>query len=294
VNSARIGEELSLPLNGRVSMKPIGLLGAVLALSLSGTAAAATTDATYIGNEGFLLESGGNAILIDALFQPEPPFLAPSPGLMKQMMDGDKPFHTVSLVLVTHGDEDHFDPQLAVDFLRKHRHAQFVAHQDVVDRMRAAPGFSDLGERIHPIPCGTEKRTSLTLGGIDLDILCLDHAHAAGEPPAITVLAYVADLGAGRVLHMGDAKIDQNLPALETYSFEEKRIAALFLPRTDLSAETQRFVGQRVKPASIAIMHVRPDERDTIPAKAHAAFPDSVIFDTALERRSFPAPEGRR
>jgi hypothetical protein len=45
--------------------------------------------------------------------------LVSSPYILKKMTEADNPFDGIDLILVTHTDEGHFEPQLAADFLKK-------------------------------------------------------------------------------------------------------------------------------------------------------------------------------
>ncbi len=56
---------------------------------------------TYVANFGFLIWAGEKKVLVDALFNKS----RGHPGLVG---DGNAPFDDIDLVLVAHGDRDHF------------------------------------------------------------------------------------------------------------------------------------------------------------------------------------------
>lgn len=266
-------------------MKRIGLHCAALAFLCAGASGAATLDVTYIGNEGFLLESGGKKVLIDAIFENAPPFLSPSPDVLNRMVAGQKPFDGVDLVLLTHGDYDHFSAPRTIAFLKAHKDTQFVAHASAVSRLREQTNFAAVAGQVHEITCAAPERKVLSLNDINLDILCLDHAHPADKPAQRVSLAYVVELGGGRLLHMGDATLEQNAAFLETYPFGN--IDALFLTRFDVSAAAQKLVAGGIKPARIVVMHIVAAEFDATAAAVKPVWPGAVLSTRPMERYSF-------
>lgn len=270
-------------------MKRIGLRCAALAFMLSGAGGAPTIDATYIGNEGFLFEGGGKKVLIDSLFENAQPFLSPSPDLLNRMVAGQQPFGGVDLVLLTHGDYDHFNAPLTVAFLKNNKGAQLVAHASVVARLREQADFAVIGGQVHEVECAAPERKALSLKDVKLEILCLDHAHPADKPAQKVSLAYVVELGGGRLLHMGDATAEQNAAFLEAYPFGEKTVDALFLLRFDVSPATQRLVAERIKPGSIVVMHIAPGDFDEAAARLKPVWANAVLPAQPMERHSFQA-----
>jgi L-ascorbate metabolism protein UlaG (beta-lactamase superfamily) len=244
---------------------------------------------TYIANEGFLIEGGGRKVLIDALFDNGwNRFDTPPAGVMQRMMAGEAPFDGVDLVLLTHRDFDHTNPQTVVAYLRRHPGTRLIAHKQAVDVMRDKPGFTDVEGQIDEIASNPGELTSLTVNGIAVDVLCLDHSHQAGQPAETRNLAFSVALGGARFLHLGDAPIEQNIAALETYPFGRKHVDLLFLPVWDLSPGSRKLIAERIKPAKIVAMHLQTAKFETERKAFDDVYPQAVAFKTSMETAAFP------
>jgi L-ascorbate metabolism protein UlaG (beta-lactamase superfamily) len=279
-------------------MKRLLKTGGVLLLLMTAGCTAGTAPAedkpgvlkaTYVANEGFLIEGGGKKVLIDTLFDNGfDRYGTPPADVMRAMMAGEAPFEGVDLVLVTHRDPDHVNAQTALAYLGLHLHTRFVAHKQLVDKMRGEPGFAAVEGQIDEITANPGEQTSLTVDGIAIDALCLDHNHPADRPAETRNLAFAVTLGGARFLHMGDAQISQNAAALDAYPFDRKRIDLLFLPYWDVSAATQKLIAERIRPARIVAMHVPPSELKLQGKTVVAAYPQAVLFEKPMATAVFP------
>lgn len=261
------------------------LLFAAAALLFAG-AEAGPINVTYIDNDGFLIQRGHKTVLIDALFDLRPHRVQPSGDIVDRMTEGRHPFRAVDLVLVTHSDLDHFSPRLSVAYLRDHPRTQFVALAALVDRMKAEAGFAGVSERVNAVSCKPGERRSVTLGGIKVDMLCLDHGHAPDKPADRMNVAYVVDLDGARFLHTGDSNIAQNAATFEAYPFAEKRIDLLFLNCFDSFDATRTFIAERMKPGSTVLMHLSYSTPEDV-KEARAMYPSAFLFEKALQQHVF-------
>ncbi len=244
---------------------------------------------TYLGNEGFLIEGGGKKVLIDALFDNGfDRFDTPPADVMRRMMAGEAPFDGVDLVLVTHRDGDHVNAQLVIAYLHQHPRTRLVAHRQAVDGMRDKPGFADIAGQIDEIAANPGEQTSLMVGGIAVDALCLDHSHPADSPAETRNLAFAVALGGARFLHMGDAQIEQNGATLEAYPFDRKHVDLLFLSYWDTSAGTQKLIAERIKPAKIVAMHMPAAKMEFNRKTVAAVYPQAMLFEKPMETAVFP------
>jgi L-ascorbate metabolism protein UlaG (beta-lactamase superfamily) len=256
-------------------------------------------DVTYIGNEGFLIQAGGKKVLVDVLFDNDF-FLAPSHELLAEMTKGGGPFSDVDLLLVTHPHADHFNAKLVAEFLRHHARCRLIAHTQTVDELRKEEGFAQIENQIHEVRLEPGLRESMTINGIALDVLCLDHmpyyqdGHFLPEhlPGRMDVkmknLAFIVNLGGTRFLHMGDASVENSLAHLNAYPFDETPVDILFLNRSDRSQETQQFIAEKIKPSQIVAMHIRPAELAEETNNILTAYPHAMVFRESMERRSIP------
>jgi metal-dependent hydrolase (beta-lactamase superfamily II) len=72
-------------------------------------------DVTYIANAGFLIESSGKQIIIDALFkQGWDNYLIPEDSIVTNIITQQPPFNNSNLMLITHDHADHFNASMVV------------------------------------------------------------------------------------------------------------------------------------------------------------------------------------
>ena len=270
--------------------KALAACGFLLLLS-GGLAAAASPgavlDTTFVANEGFLIAGGGKKVLIDALYGNGREYGTPPPEVKSRMMAGEKPFDGVDLVLVTHRHFDHADAQIVLDYLRAHPKTKLVSHKQFVDDMRAKPDFDAVAGQIEEIATEPGEPSSLTVNGITVDILCLDHSHSPDRVAETRNLAFAVKLGGVRFLHLGDAIMAQNMAALEAFSFEAKPVDLLFLLREDRSPAAQKLIAERIKPAAIVAMHIPEAQMAQYRELIGAVYPHAVLFANPMETARF-------
>ena len=275
-------------------IRTIGILAIVLSAGHGAVAAAAEgkpgfLEVTYLGNEGFLIESAGKKVLIDALFKDKGQgFAAPSPELMSRIIAGAGPFEDIDLLLVTHRDADHFDAELVLTYLRQHPHVRLIAPKQVVDGMRGNPGFAEINPQIEEIAAVPGDARSLSVNKVALDVLCLLHAYSPAHPPTSSNLGFMVKLGGARFVHLGDAFIEQNAATLQSISFEHKPVSVLFLNRDDLSSTAQKVVADHIKPVRIVAMHLVPANFEAERKAVIALYPEAVIFAKPMDKATLP------
>ena len=92
---------------------------------------------TYIANEGFLLESSGKKVLIDALFTTGGQYyMEPPPQVRSQIINGDSLFEGADVLLVTHSDGDHFNASFANEYLAGNSSRYLFCTNEILNNMR--------------------------------------------------------------------------------------------------------------------------------------------------------------
>ena len=181
------------------------LLPALLAsVGVGSLASAQSLKITYLANEGFLIESDGTRVLVDALFGEGLEHYAAVPAPERAALEGGRsPWQGIDLVLATHHHPDHFDPEPVSRFLAANPRARFVSTPQAVDLLeRRLPPDDERRARIRgllPEP-GTLER--LDLGDVAVDVLQLHH----GAGTEARNLGFLLHLEGADVLHVGDTE----------------------------------------------------------------------------------------
>jgi L-ascorbate metabolism protein UlaG (beta-lactamase superfamily) len=260
--------------------------GLLLILTLGaaeGLAGAHPARITYVANEGFLVATDAAGVLVDGLFGG--PALdwadVPSPETQEALRAGAPPFDHVRVALVTHRHVDHFDPGLAVAFLRSRPTAELVGPPQVVERLRGIPGFEAVASRVHAAAAAPGSDESLTFGPVTVRSLGIRHSPYMVEDETTGQrvnrhrntenLGYLVDVGGFTFFHNGDA----GLAAPEEYcrfdltsaEIDVAFLGAVLWPPVDRHLETVR---RCLAPEHVVPMHLQPGERDTLDQRLEA------------------------
>lgn len=241
---------------------------------------------TYIANEGFLLASGEQKALIDALQRGGIDRYASPTGATLEELEGARgSFAGVNLILVSHHHRDHFHAASVARHLENNPLAQLISSPQVVDAVRnqlASAGA--VATRINgTYPEGT-RRTIHTVGGIRLEIFRLRHEHRRNY--GVQNLGQIFVVGGKKILHVGDAEMTaENFAPLR---LPEEAIDLAFLPYWYLISEKGREIVRRdIRPKQVVAMHIEPADLDEIAAEIRAEFPTAIIFSRPLETKTF-------
>lgn len=236
---------------------------------------AGAVSVTYIANEGFLLESGGKKVLVDALFGKQDIGFCDVPGqaTLDNMAAGEPPFDSISVVLVTHDHFDHFDAGLAAAYLFAHPHCQLIGTNQVADKLKSSPEYEKIEERIRVVvpPFGSSE--TLSLKGIDIVVLRLKHNsyfekdEKTGERVDLhrdeENIGFLITIGDARVLHVGDSGME-NVQEYEQYHLEREKIDIAFLGTLFVKPVEPKFkiVNNYIRPDDIVVMHLGKSNKD--------------------------------
>ena len=155
---------------------------------------------TYLANEGFLLEAGEAAVLVDALFGDGLAEYPSVPRGARADLEGARGrFAGVDLILVSHAHADHFDAAAAARHLRANPGAALLSTPEVVAAVRDELGAAAAGREIVSVYPESGVSELHRAGGVEVRVLNLSHG-----PLPIQNLGLVVRLGGLEVLHVGD------------------------------------------------------------------------------------------
>ena len=152
-------------------IRPLTLVALLLAPAQVGD-----LSVTYLGNEAFLLESGGRKVLVDALLSQDShkAFVDMSFETAGALRRAEPPYDDVDLVLTTHVHADHFDPLETGLHLTANPKAVFVSTEQVVSKLKKSfNGFDGIADRVRAV--SPEEGTVVVLEDLGLAVLNLHH-----------------------------------------------------------------------------------------------------------------------
>lgn len=242
-------------------------------------------EVTFLANEGFLLTAKQGSVLIDAFVaEPYSIYGALPPAVKEQMEKGEPPFAEVQLALVSHQHRDHFQPEAAVAFLRRHPETLFVSSPEVVAALLQEAGpDSELATRVKeawPEPGAIE---TIERSGIEVELFRLRHG---GRFHEIQNLGHVIHLGGRKILHIGDAATPPETFA--AYGLAKKEIDVALLPSWFFSSPDGRHsLDEHLRARHRIACHISPRALAETRRTLAESDPDVVTFEKTLESRRF-------
>jgi L-ascorbate metabolism protein UlaG (beta-lactamase superfamily) len=232
---------------------------------------------TYIANEGVLLGRNAHSVLIDALFRDGIEGYDHLDAFAQNYIEeGGKPFNEVALLLATHKHADHFNAEAVARFLKENDKAIFASSPQVVELLTPAiGGDSGIAERIKTVDPKGDGKVEFTHGLLKVEVLKLSHGD--GQMSDVTNLAFIVHMGDKRVLHVGDAQLNEaTMAPLKKYAVG---VNAACVPYWWLLDEKGRvFVRDTLKAGRVIGLHVPPAEAETIRSRIREADKTFVVL----------------
>lgn len=257
--------------------------------------------ATYLGNEGFLIEGGGHRVLIDALYGTGIPGYPVVPAPIREQLEaGAGLWGGVDLAIASHHHGDHFDAAAVARFLAANPQARFLSTPQAVDRLAAAVDDPAVLARAEGVLPATGETIERDVGGIGVTVL---HLHHGLRDPPVENLGVVVRMGDHRFLHFGDT--EATMEDFEPYLDRLAGTDLALLPFWFLSSEWRaQMVREQIRPPTVVAAHVpeatapaghfaRWNSHRELVAAMRDAFPGAVIPAAAGDRIEVTAPAHR-
>lgn len=261
---------------------------------------APTARVTYVANEGFLIDSGGKKILVDALFHGEviDRYHAPPAETQTKLETAAAPFDRVDLILVTHWHDDHFTPEVVLKHLTANPDGVLAASPQVVSRLRSQAGWTgELDKRVREIDVPLHGSADLEIHGIRLRASRLRHGAymipdgstggSRDKHEAVENLVFRFEVAGVTFMHFGDALLKENPEFFDGKRFAKQTIDFVFLE--GWSDETLAILGEWMAPGHVIFMHMPadPDRIERLSGYLAGRLENAVVFREPMESRSF-------
>lgn len=228
---------------------------------------------TYVANEGFMIESEGKKILIDALFGgfTSDWCQVPPDSVVELMTAARPPFDSINLITVTHAHLDHFNADIVAAHMKHNRRGILVCTPHTAQKLEASEYYLEIKSRIRVVPAPGDSAVAMQLSGIDLLVLPTRHGpywekdEKTGETinrhRNVQHLEFVFTIGGWKLFHCGDASLD-DVDVYRSYDLDRENIDVAFLHwwgTWDDTDSSQKLVREVIRPEWIFLMHLMPE-----------------------------------
>lgn len=235
---------------------------------------------TFLANEGVLLASATQKVLIDALYDPYKTYGVPHDSTRRALRQAGPPFNDVDVVLVTHWHGDHFGAAPVTDHLKANPRAILVTSQQVVDSLRRYPPARELpSSRTLARAVASGERRREIVNGVPIELLGVTHGD--GRHENVQHRGFVVEIGGRRVLHLGDTFFTEQ--EFSRLRLDTSRIDIALLPGWAL-VEHRALVERWIKPRQVAAIHQLAGDFEHA-LLLERAWPGAVVFTRSLHKR---------
>ncbi len=243
-------------------------------------------EVTYVGNAGFLINTGEKKILIDALFKGfEGSYNLPQ-SIQEKLSLAQAPFDDVDLIIVTHAHGDHVNPVMVRQHMQNNPKAIFASTQQMVDALKG------INDRCYGFNPSKEESDSKIINGIGIETFYLPH----GTNSRVINIGFLITVNGITIFQTGDADFDQfTYNEFRSLQLPEKKIDLAFIQHYYMHGDSlsTKFVREAIGGNYIFPIHYHfttPAFDSTI---VRANFPDAIIFEEELQTWKMPLKAGK-
>jgi L-ascorbate metabolism protein UlaG (beta-lactamase superfamily) len=244
-------------------------------------------DVTYIANCGFLLETNGKQLVIDALFKEGfHNYLVTPDSIAARIITSQKPFNNVHLMLITHNHEDHFNDSLVVKYLNYNPDNILIAPPLVAQTILKHPDYKKSKNQIVELDKVNQDKNDTIIQGIRIRSFFIQHDNR----PEIENVGYLIDMDGIKIFHTGDCTGADTLQ-IKNLQLQNKDIDLAFLNYYGFwrYKKSRDFLKENINPKEIVLMHIPPHEVESVKNSVNkiSDFIDINVFDNSMNKKSF-------
>ena len=235
---------------------------------------------TFLANEGVLLSSGTQKVLIDALYDPYKSYGIPHDSTRRALRQARPPFNDIDVVLVTHWHGDHFGSAPIADHLKANSRAILVASDQVIDSLRRyAPAREIPPTRTLGRGVASGERRREVVNGVPIEVLGVTHGDGRHED--VQHRGFIVDIGERRVLHLGDTFFTEK--EFSRLRLDTARIDVALVPGWAVM-ENRAIIERWIRPKQVVAIHLLNNELARA-LQIETAWPGAVAFTQSLHKR---------
>ena len=232
-----------------------------------------TADVYYVSNDGFLIETQGKKILVDAIFDDSTIYYAdvPSDDILYDILFCQKPFDNIDVLLITHKHRDHFSSIPVGKFLLNNIKTKLVCNHQTAELFKSEfDNYDKIVDRVIVVSPQINETDTLNLETIELSVFGMNHSpynttdengEVYNKHAEIDVNGYLVKTGEFSFLHCGDSYLHQHKEIHRNIADANNNLNLLFFfgPHN----ESIEIVNEVLKPQHIIMMHM-PSEAETV------------------------------
>ena len=244
-----------------------------------------TIDVTFLANEGVVLSSGEQQVVIDGLYREYEGYPVLPPADRERIETAAAPFGDIDVVLVSHTHGDHFHPTAVARHLQHNPGATLVSSEQVTSAVRKEPNVdAAVTSRIRAVTPAPGQRSTLTVAGVTVEVLGLRHGWKRWA--GLQNLGHIVTIGGKRVLHVGDA--ESTIANFAPLNLSAANIDVAILPGWFMTdPEGQTVIVQHIKPKQLIAVHLPASDFERTVTSVTTGFPGATAFTKLLERRRY-------
>ncbi len=243
-----------------------------------------------------MVTRGETKVLFDPLFRNGYGQYELVPAEMERaLFAGEAPWDGVDAVFVSHYHDDHFSPQVMLEFLRARADIRFYGPAQAVDAMHDVAGAADTGvfERVVSIELNyPQPPLVLTMEGLLIEAVRIPHAGWPDGRTEIENIVYRVTLDERTtVVHLGDAD-PNDVHFARDAAYWDRRHNDLAMPPYwfFVSPQGPEIIERRLHARSAVGVHV-PTRMPDDPAARPAEFEGVDLFTEPGETRQIPVSD---
>lgn len=190
------------------------------------------SSATYLANEGIMIESGEYKVLFDPFFHNDYGTYQLVPeAIMTAIMNNTAPYNNIDAIFVSHSHGDHFVADDMLEYLQKYSDVKLIAPAQALEKMASLSGFDTIKNQLTSIELEYgDQAVSMTVDGIHIEAVRIPHAGWPGRADISNIVFRVSlpnGESSSTVVHMGDAdpKDEHYRPYTDFWGLNKPNIA---------------------------------------------------------------------
>ena len=246
----------------------------------------------YVANEGFLISSGNQKVIIDGIFKAEFNWcVTPSDEILAKISMSSPPFDDVDLVLFTHHHVDHFSAPHTIHHLKQNPDGITIATLQTLDLLQNETDLQSIVGQVRAITPQQGKIEKYSYNGIEITILGARHSpyyedDGTNRHENVQQNGYLIHIGDKTLLHLGDASVGFMHDIIDNFKLDKASIDIMFY-QCDGRPESIGYIQNVIKPKTIVAMHLHPSRFDIMEPYLKRDYPQAFFFRELMEKRTF-------